>query len=78
MADHRGMNSTRSIFKAVGRDLAYLLVVLATSIVEFVVWVTVVSVSASLLVLVIGVLVWLAAARTFQMAADVDRRTAGW
>jgi hypothetical protein len=36
------------------------------------VWVTGVSVSASLLVLVIGALVWLATALTFRWAADVD------
>ncbi len=72
------MNPSRSIFKAAGRDLAYLLVVLATSIVEFVVWVAGVSVSASLLALVIGALVWLATVGAFRRAADVDRRTAGW
>ena len=78
MPDHRGMNTTHSIFKAAGRDLAYLLVVLATSVVEFAVWVTGVSVSVSLLVLVVGLLVWLATAWTFRFAASVDRRTAGW
>jgi hypothetical protein len=72
------MNRAHSIFKAAGRDLAYLLVVLTTSIVEFVVWVTGVSLSASLLVLVIGVLVWLGTAWTFRFAASVDRHTAGW
>jgi hypothetical protein len=72
------MNRAHSTITAVGRDLAYLLVVLATSIVEFVVWVAGVSLSASLLVLVIGALVWLATASTFRLAADVDRRTAGW
>ncbi|HTU94606.1 MAG TPA: sensor domain-containing protein [Solirubrobacteraceae bacterium] len=72
------MNRSHSIFTAAGRDLAYLLVVLATSVVEFAVWVTGVSVSASLLVLVIGVVVWLATAWTFRWAAGVDRRTAGW
>jgi hypothetical protein len=35
-------------------------------------------VSASLLVLVIGALVWLATALTLRWAADVDRRTVGW
>lgn len=52
--------------------------VLAASIVEFVVWVTGVSVTASLLVLVIGLLVWLVTICVFRIAADVDRRTAGW
>src|ERR1700754_3796144 len=72
MPEDRGMNKAHSIFTAGGRDLAYLLVVLATSVVELAVWVTGVSVSASLLVLVIGALVWLATALTFRWAADVD------
>ncbi len=63
---------------AAGRDLLYVLGVLAASIVEFVVWVTGVSVTASLLVLVIGVAVWLATVVVFRFAAGVDRRTAGW
>lgn len=72
------MNKAHSIVKAAGRDLAYVLVVLGASIVEFVVWATGISLSASLLVLVIGAVVWLATAWTFRLAAGVDRRAAGW
>jgi Putative sensor len=56
----------------------YVLGVLAASIVEFVMWVTGLSLTASLLVLVIGVLVWLVTVCIFRFAAGVDRRTAGW
>jgi hypothetical protein len=72
------MNKAHSILSGAGRDLLYVLVVLAASIVEFAVWATGVSLSASLLVLIIGALVWLATALTFRFAAGVDRRTAGW
>ncbi|MFZ1992665.1 MAG: sensor domain-containing protein [Solirubrobacteraceae bacterium] len=72
------MHKSSSIFKAAGRDLVYVLGVLAASIVEFVVWVTGLSLAASLLVLVIGVVVWLAVACIFRFTAGVDRRTAGW
>lgn len=72
------MNRAHSIFNAAGRDLLYVLGVLAASIVEFVVWVTGVSVTASMLVLVIGVVVWLATVIAFRFAAGLDRRTAGW
>lgn len=72
------MNRAHSIFNAAGRDLLYVLGVLAASILEFVVWVTGISVTASLLVLVIGVLVWLTTVLIVRAAVDVDRRTAGW
>jgi signal transduction histidine kinase len=61
-----------------GRDLLYLLAVLSMSIVEFVVWVTGVSVTASLLILVVGLLVWLGAAYAFRGTATIDRRLAAW
>jgi signal transduction histidine kinase len=60
------------------RELVYLLAVLAMSIIEFAVWVTGVSVTVSLLVLIIGVAVWLGAAYAFRATAAVDRRLAGW
>ena len=72
------MNRAHSIVNAAGRDLLYVLGVLAASIVEFVVWVTGVSLTASLLILVIGLLVWLTTVLIFRVAVDVDRRTAGW
>jgi hypothetical protein len=74
----KAMNRAHSILNAAGRDLLYVLVILAASIVEFAVWATGVSVSASLLVLVIGALAWLATAWIFRFVASVDRRTAGW
>ena len=63
------MNRAHSIVNAAGRDLLYVLGVLAASIVEFVVWVTGVSMTASLLVLVIGVAAWLATVVVFRFAA---------
>jgi hypothetical protein len=73
-----GMNTARTYTHRAGRDLAYVAAVLPLSIIGFVVWVTGVSVAASLLVLVVGGLVWLAFAHTFRLAASVDRRLAGW
>ena len=61
-----------------GRDLLYLLAVLSMSIIEFVVWVTGVSVTLSLLVLVVGLLIWLATAYAFRGTASIDRRLATW
>lgn len=72
------MNRAHSILNSAGRDLLYVLGVLAASIIEFAVWVTGVSLTASLLVLVIGLLVWLTTVFIFRAIADVDRRTAGW
>lgn len=73
-----GMNRAHSIVNAAGRDLLYILGVLGASIVEFVVWATGVSLTTSLLVLVIGMLVWLATVWVFRTTVGVDRRTAGW
>jgi signal transduction histidine kinase len=61
-----------------GRDLLYLLAVLSMSIIEFVVWVTGVSVTLSLLILVVGLLIWLATAYVFRGTASIDRRLATW
>jgi hypothetical protein len=72
------MNRAQSILSSAGRDLLYVLGVLAASIIEFAVWVTGVSLTASLLVLIIGLLVWLTTVFIFRAIADVDRRTAGW
>jgi signal transduction histidine kinase len=60
------------------RDFIYLLAVLCMSIIGFVVWVTGVSVTLSLLIVIVGVLVWLATAYAFRATATVDRRLAGW
>ena len=72
------MNRARTYAHRAGRDLAYVAAVLPLSIVGFVLWVTGVTVTASLLVLIVGGLAWLASARAFRAAASVDRRVAGW
>ncbi len=60
------------------RDFVYLLAVLCMSIVGFVVWVTGVSLTLSLLILIIGIAVWVGTAYAFRATATVDRRLAGW
>ena len=60
------------------RDLGYLAAVLAWSIVGFAVWVTGTTVTASVLVLVVGVFAWIAFAHTMRWTTAVDRRLAGW
>jgi Putative sensor len=72
------MNRSQSIFRLAGRDLGYVLVMLGFSVLEFVVWVTGVSVTASLLVLIVGLPVWLATVYVFRRTAGLDRRVAGW
>lgn len=59
-----------------GRDLAYLSAGLLTSIVAMTVWVTGMTVTASLAVLIVGIPVFLVAALAFRWTADLDRRTA--
>jgi signal transduction histidine kinase len=68
----------RTLATVAGRDLLYLLAVLSMSIIEFVVWVTGLSVTLSLLILVVGLLIWLATAYAFRGTASIDRRLAGW
>jgi signal transduction histidine kinase len=60
------------------RDFVYLLAVFCMSIIGFVVWVTGVSLTVSLLILVIGFAVWVGTAYAFRATAAVDRRLAGW
>jgi hypothetical protein len=60
------------------RDLGYLGAVLAWSIVSFSVWVAGVSATASVLVLVVGVLVWIGFAYVMRWTTSVDRRLAAW
>ena len=60
------------------RDLGYLAAVLAWSIVGFTIWVTGVSVTASVLVLVVGVFAWIGFAYVMRWTTAVDRRLAGW
>jgi uncharacterized protein len=60
------------------RDLAYDGAVFLWSIVAFTILVTGVSVTASLLVLVIGIFVWIAFAYVLRWTTWVDRRLAAW
>lgn len=58
------------------RDLAYLTIGLATAVVGFAVWVTGVSVVASLAVLIVGIPASIVAFWAFRLIADLDRRNA--
>jgi signal transduction histidine kinase len=59
-----------------GRDLAYLALGGVTSVVAFVVWVTAVSVTVSLLVFIVGLPLFLLSAIAFRWTAELDRRNA--
>ena len=72
------MSRTPSILSSAGRDLAYVLVMLCFSVLDFAVWVTGMTVTGSLLVFIVGLPVWLATAYGFGYAAGLDRRVAGW
>src|SRR5215216_45672 len=61
-----------------GRDVAYLMAVLAWSIVGFGVWIAGLSATVSLLVFVVGVFVWIGFAHVMRWTTSVDRRLAGW
>ena len=61
-----------------GRDLVYLLAVLAMSFIEFLVWLTGVSVTVLLVLLLVGLVVWLGVAYAFRGTATIDRLLAGW
>ena len=67
-----------TVLKTVGRDLGYLLAAFAMSIVGFVVWVTGLSVTLALLVLIVGLFVWIATAYVLRWTTAVDRALAGW
>jgi hypothetical protein len=60
------------------RDVVYAGAVFVWSIVAFTILVTGVSVTASFLVLVIGVFVWIGFAYVMRWTTWVDRRLAGW
>jgi len=61
-----------------GRDLLYLFAVLCMSVIGFTVWVSGLSLTASLLVLVIGVLLWVATAYAVRVTVGIDRWLAAW
>lgn len=60
------------------RDVAYCAAVLVWSVAGFTVLVTGISVTASLLVLVVGVPVWIGFVHVVRLATRVDRTLAGW
>src|SRR5262245_34475270 len=68
----------RSLLRRIGIDLAYIGAILLTSILAFVVWVTGLSLTLSLLVLVVGIFVWLGTVYVFRWTTWIDRRLAGW
>jgi len=59
-----------------GLDLAYLTVGLVTAILGFCVWVTMVTVTLSLLVFIVGLPLFLLSALAFRWTAELDRRNA--
>ena len=67
-----------SISRVAGRDLAYLFVVLALGVFDCAAWTAGLSVTASLLVVIVGVPVWLLTVRIFRRATGFGRRAAGW
>jgi len=76
--DHAAMNRIVSVSRAAGRDLAYLLMVLGLGVLDCVAWVTGVSLTATLLVMIVGIPVWLATVAVFRHEAGLSRRAAGW
>ena len=68
----------RSTLDTVWRDFVYLLGAFTMSIVGFIVWVTGLSVTVSLLVLIVGAFVWVGTVYVFRWTTLVDRRLAGW
>jgi signal transduction histidine kinase len=73
--ENRGV---RALAARTGREFVCILGMLPMSIIGFVVWVTGLTVTLSLLVLVIGLFVWLATAYVFRGTATIDRLLAGW
>jgi len=76
----RGGLGTRlaGIARRIGGDLAYLVAMLALSVLAFVVWVTGLTVTLSLLLFVVGFLVWIGTAYLFRWTVAIDRALAGW
>jgi hypothetical protein len=70
--DAWGMNA---ILVRSGREAAYLTAGLLTSILAMAVWITMVTLSLSLAVFIIGLPIMLASAYVFRWTADLDRRT---
>jgi uncharacterized membrane protein YdfJ with MMPL/SSD domain len=60
------------------RDLVYLGAVFVWSIAAFAILVTAISVTASLLVFIVGIFVWIGVAYVVRWTTSVDRQLAGW
>jgi hypothetical protein len=58
-----------------GREAAYLTAGLVTSIIAMTVWITMVTLSLSLAIFIIGLPIMLASAYVFRWTADLDRQT---
>ncbi len=66
----------KPVLRQAGRDLAYLAAGLVTAVLGFVVWVTGVTVSLSLAVLILGFPAMIASAWAFRQVCEIDRRNA--
>lgn len=75
LTTHRGI---RAWTKSAVRDVGYAGAVLVWSVAGFSILVTGVAVTASLLVFVVGVLVWIGFAYVARWTTCVDRALAGW
>ena len=74
----RGEGRMKRAVMAAGRDLVYVIAVLASSIVGFVAWTVGLSVTVGVAVTVLGLLVWVPFAECFRLVAAGDRRLVGW
>jgi signal transduction histidine kinase len=72
------LGRARGLGRRVGLDLAYLAAIFLTSVVAFIVWVSALSITLSLLIFVVGVFAWFGSAYLFRWTTWVDRWLAGW
>jgi Putative sensor len=70
--------NANNLIKRAGRDLAYLVAVLPLSILAFAVWVTGLTLTLSLLILIVGIFVWLGTTYVFRWTAGIDRTLIEW
>jgi Putative sensor len=67
-----------SLLSRTGRDAAYLTIGLATSVVAFAVWVTMVTLSLTLAIFIVGLPIMLLSAVVFRWTAELDRWNASF
>ena len=72
------MTKLVSLSKVAGRDLAYLLVILALGVLDCLAWAVGLSVTATLIVVIVGVPAWLVTVNVFRRTTVLGRRAAGW